>query len=334
MNRFVGRFSRDKATGKVHAAAPLFTFQPGFQCSADGYCFAVGPYDFATIYNVLPLWNANINGTGQTIAIVGESNINPQDVANFRSLFDLPPNSAGTGNPLNIILNGPDPGLQGDESEADIDVQWSGAVAPYAAIDFVVSQSTETTSGVDLSAVYIVDNNLAPVMSESYGECELGIGTSGNQFYNTLWQQAAAQGITVFIAAGDNGAAGCDDFGVQSPAPAKFGLEVSGYASTPYNVAVGGTDFAEFTNPQAYWSTTNNPTTQASALGYIPETTWNDSCTNANLADFGFSNNAETNCNNSQLIPYYVVPGGGSGGASNCTSPSGKHSSQLHWRLP
>jgi len=323
MNRLVGQFSRDKATGKVRPVSPLFTYQPSFQCSADNYCFALGPYDFATIYNVLPLWNANINGSGQTIAIVGESNINPQDVVNFRSLFGLPANNAGTGNPLNIVLNGPDPGLQGDESEADIDVQWSGAVAPYATIDFVVSESTETTAGIDLSAVYIIDNNLAPVMSESYGYCELGLGAAGNQFYNSLWQQAAAQGITVFISAGDNGSAGCDDFNAQSPAPAEYGLAVSGFASTPYNVAVGGTDFNEFTNPTEYWGTTNNSTTQASALGYIPETTWNDSCTNAIFATVGFSSSAEANCNNSQLISYYVVPEGGSGGASNCTTPSG-----------
>ena len=324
MNRFAGSFTREKSTGKVSPSAPLFTFQPGFTCSADTYCFALGPYDFATIYNVLPLWNANINGTGQTIAIVGESNINAQDVANFRSLFGLPANSAANGNPLNIILNGPDPGPQGDESEADIDVQWSGAVAPYATIDFVVSETTETTSGIDLSAVYIVDNNLAPVMSESYGYCELGLGTTGNQFYNNLWQQAAAQGITVFISAGDNGAAGCDDFGAQSPSPAQFGLEVSGYASTPYNVAVGGTDFNEFTNPTGYWSTTNNSNTQASALGYIPESTWNDSCTNAVWGTVGgFSQNAETNCNDQRLND--VVPVGGSGGVSNCTTPSGNY---------
>ena len=322
MNHFFGEFSREKATGKITAVGPLFTYQPYFQCSADNYCFAVAPYDFATIYNVLPLWNAKIDGTGQTIAIVGESNINPQDVANFRSLFGLPANSAANGNPLNIILNGPDPGLQGDEPEADIDVQWSGAVAPYATIDFVVSQTTETTSGIDLSAVYIVDNNLAPVMSESYGFCELGLGTTGNQFYNALWQQAAAQGITVFISAGDNGAAGCDDFNASSPAPAQFGLQVSGYASTPYNVAVGGTDFYEFTNPETYWSVTNNSTTQASALGYIPETTWNDSCTNAIWETIGgLSTNPEVNCNNSQLND--VVPLGGSGGASNCTTPNG-----------
>jgi Pro-kumamolisin, activation domain/Bacterial Ig-like domain (group 3) len=322
MNRFAGQFTREKATGKVSPVSPLFTFQPGFTCSADTYCFALGPYDFATIYNVLPLWNSNIHGTGQTIAIVGESNIDAQDVANFRTLFGLPANNSANGNPLNIILNGPDPGPQADESEADIDVQWSGAVAPYATIDFVVSESTETTSGIDLSAVYIVDNNLAPVMSESYGVCELGLGTAGNQFYNTLWQQAAAQGITVFISAGDNGAAGCDDFGSPSPAPAQFGLQVSGFASTPYNVAVGGTDFNEFTNPTAYWSTTNNSTTQASALGYIPEGTWNDSCTNAIWETIsGLSPNPETNCNNLQLND--VVPVGGSGGKSNCTTPNG-----------
>jgi hypothetical protein len=322
MNRLVGKFSRDKATGRVRPLTPLSTFQPPYECSYDNYCFAVGPYDFATIYNVLPLWNANINGTGQTIAIVGESNINPQDVADFRSLFGLPAQSTANGNPLNIILNGPDPGLQPDESEADIDVQWSGAVAPNATIDFVVSQSTETTSGVDLSAVYIVDNNLAGAMSESYGACELGLGTSGNQFYNNLWQQASAQGITVFIAAGDNGSAGCDAFGVQSPAPAAYGLAVSGYASTPYNVSVGGTDFNEFTNPETYWSVTNNSTTQASALGYIPETTWNDSCTNAIWETLpGLSSSPEVNCNNTQLND--DVPGGGSGGASNCTTPSG-----------
>ena len=318
MNAPAGSFWRDKATGKIHAIKPEFTFPNG--CvenneEEDACYYGVGPYDFATIYNVTPLWNAGINGTGETIAIVGESNINIDDVTNFRSMFGLPAN-----NPT-IILNGPDPGLQGDEAEADIDVQWSGAVAPQATIDFVVSQSTETTAGVDLSAVYIIENNLAPVMSESYGECELGLGTTGNQFYSSLWQQAAAQGITVMISVGDNGAAGCDNFTAQSPTPAEYGLQVSGFASTPYNVAVGGTDFNDFSNPSTYWSTTNNSTTQASALSYIPETTWNDSCTNAIFATIGFSTNPETNCNNSQLTANFVVPEGGSGGVSQCTTP-------------
>ena len=319
-----GKFKRDRTTGKITATDPQYTFPSGCveNNSSNNPCFyGIGPYDFATIYNVQPLWNAGINGTGQTIAIVGETNINIQDVRDFRSLFGLPVNDP------QIILNGPDPGIQGDETEADLDVQWSGAVAPNATIDLVVSQSTETTAGIDLSAVYIIDNNLAAVMSESYGQCELGLGTAGNQFYNALWQQAAAQGITVFISAGDNGAAGCDNFDAASPAPAQFGLQVSGYASTPYNVAVGGTDFNDFSNPATYWNTTNNSTTQASAKSYIPETTWNSSCTNAIFATVGFSTNPETNCNDSRLIPHFDTPLGGSGGASNCTTPSGSTAS-------
>jgi Pro-kumamolisin, activation domain/Bacterial Ig-like domain (group 3) len=332
MNILVGKFHRDKATGTLIPAKPEYTFPSG--CVENnfeqGFCFyGVGPYDFATIYNVLPLWNSNINGTGQTIAIVGESNINPQDIADFRSLFGLPAQTTANGNSLNIILNGPDPGIVGDESEAIIDVTWSGSVAPNATIDLVVSQSSETTSGVDLSAVYIVENNLAPVMSESYGECELGIGTTGNQFYSTLWQQAAAQGITVFIAAGDNGSAGCDDFGATPPYAAQYGLQVSGYASTPYNVAVGGTDFNDLNNPSTYWNINNNSTTQASALSYIPEMPWNDSCTNPLFGpSLGYSSSAEVNCNNPQLDGAngqvdVIDTVGGSGGASNCTTPSG-----------
>lgn len=317
LNVFAGVFKRDKATGKLTPVAPQFSF-PSQYCSAVNYCFALAPYDLATIYNVLPLWKAGINGTGQTIAIVGETDINPQDAADFRNLFNLPAQTTANGNPLNIIVDGPDPGFTGDESEADIDVQWSGAVAPYATIDFVTSQSTETTAGIDLSALYIVDNNLAPVMSESYGACELALGTTGNQFYNALWEEAAAQGISVFISSGDSGSATCDRYHGYYPQPAQYGLAVNGIASTSFNVAVGGTDFNDFSNPLTYWSTTNDPTTQASAKGYIPETTWNDSCSNAIWAQVGYTNNAESNCNDSQLAGAVVTTGGG-GGTSNCT---------------
>ncbi len=289
-------------------------------------CHPLGPYDFATIYNVLPLWSATppVDGAGQSIAIVGRTNINVEDVNDFRNLFGLP------ANPPQVILDGPDPGLvRGDETEADLDVEWSGAVAKGATIKLVVSQSTETTDGVDLSALYIVDHNLAPVMSESYGQCEFNMGAAGNQFYNNLWQQAAAQGIAVFVSSGDNGSAGCDfeeNQGLSPPQPAQYGLQVSGIASTPYNVAVGGTDFNDYFNQATYWNATNNATTLASAKGYIPETAWNDSCTNAILEDprFPLSSNAETNCNNaSGNAPILVVALGGSGGKSNCTMPTG-----------
>ncbi len=291
---------------------PLFTI--GIPCSTDNgytcYYFALGPADFATIYNVAPLWLAGTDGTGQTIAVVGETNINPQDVADFRAMFGLP------ANPPNIILNGPDPGINADEVEADLDVQWSGAVAKGATIDLVVSESTETTSGIDLSALYIIDNNLAPVMSESYGECEAHLGTGGNQFYNTLWEQAAAQGITVIVASGDSGSAGCDSAN-RGETAAEYGLSASGLASTAFNVAVGGTDFSLNTNNVlTYWSLTND-SSQSSAKSYIPESTWNDSCA-ASGSVYGC-----TPPPNTTYLDYglYLIAGGG--GPSSCTNPSG-----------
>jgi hypothetical protein len=305
MNRYVGKYS--EKTKKVTSPSPSYSFG----CGSGQTCYGVAPYDFAAIYDVQKLWNAGINGTGQTIAIVGRTDINPSDATTFWSLFGL----SVPANKLNIITNGLDPGVTGDEAEADIDTQWSGAVAPQARIDYVTSASTETTDGVDLSAVYIVENNLAPVLSESYGQCELSLGTAGNQFYNALWAQAAAQGISVFVSAGDNGAAGCDD----PSSPAQYGLNVNGLASTAFNAAIGGTDFNEYQTWTTYWNATNNSTTQASALGYIPETTWNDSCTNALAIQLGYGANAEQACNNSQMAQAGGVNStGGSGGKSSC----------------
>ena len=136
LHEHLGTFSKSKLTGQVR---PLFTFPV-----TGGDYIALGPTDFATIYNVAPLWSAGNTGAGQTIAVVGETNINIQDVRDFRSIFGLPANDP------NIILNGPDPGIISDETEADLDVEWSGAVAKGATIDFVVSESTETTPGIDL----------------------------------------------------------------------------------------------------------------------------------------------------------------------------------------
>lgn len=257
-----GKFRRDLTTGEIR---PLFTFT-----DVNGTFFGMGPADFAKIYNI----PAGADGTGQSIAIVGRSNINIQDVRDFRTMFGLPANDP------QIILNGADPGLvSGDEGEADLDVEWSGAVAPKATIKFVVSQATQTdfVDGVDASALFIVDNNVAPVMSESFGLCEAANGTAGNAFQNALWQQAAAEGITVSVSSGDNGSAGCDD--PNSVSSASLGIAVSGTASTPFNVAVGGTDFDNSTG--TFWNVTNTATTtpvSASALGYIPEIPWNDSC--------------------------------------------------------
>jgi hypothetical protein len=279
----LGKFQRNRKTGEI---TPLFTFT-----DVNGTFFGVGPADFKTIYNV----PSTLDGTGVSIAVVGQSNINLQDVADFRSIFGLAANQP------TVILNGPDPGLvSGDEGESDLDVQWAGAIAPNASIKFVTTQtsSTDGVSGVDASAAYIVDNNIAPIISESYGACESGLGTSGNLFYQLLWQQAAAQGITVVVSAGDNGSAGCDDPNKVTaiPADGKSHLAVSGIASTPFNVAMGGTDFNQANQQTTYWNSTNS-TGQVSAKGYIPEMVWNDSCAGSGLGGCNSVTSSSTSLN-------------------------------------
>src|SRR6266403_2272654 len=310
-NKGVYRWQRD--TGQIK---PLFTF------GNNPANFAMAPADFAKIYNI----PAGADGTGQTIAVIGQSNINAQDVIDFRNLFGLPQNFTQANN---VIVNGPDPGLQlftGDEGESDLDVEWAGAVAPGATILLVTSSTTQSnptqiTPGIDLSALFAVDNNLASVISESYGACEPSLTAAGNQFYNALWEQAAAQGITVVVSTGDSGSAGCDpDPSGVSPNAAVDGLAVSGIASTPFNVAVGGTDFdataQPVTPPNQFWSATNGPTF-ASALMYIPETTWDDSLCAINFPQA---------CN--AVDQQGADLAAGSGGPSNCAIFSGSNCSK------
>jgi hypothetical protein len=247
---------------------------PTSQTDLNGGSHALSPYDFATIYDVAPLWTAGYDGTGQTIAIVADTNVNLNDDTTFRSQFGL-----GAGN-VTVVLNGANPGVvSGEETEADLDMEWSGGVAKGAAVKLVVSANTNASDGVTLSAEYIVDNKLAPVMSMSYGLCEANMGAS-NALYNSLWSQAASQGMSVFVSAGDSGSAGCDipqstgSKGQNTTTPAAGGFAVNGLASTPYNVAVGGTEFNDSTG--AYWNTANDAHL-ASAKSYIPEVVWNES---------------------------------------------------------
>ncbi|HLJ29428.1 MAG TPA: Ig-like domain repeat protein [Candidatus Angelobacter sp.] len=266
-----------KATATHNRGAPGITFGDGTH--------GIVPGDFAKIYDLNPLYNAtptNLNGAGQTIAIVAASNINTiattgiDDVAIFRNLFGLPVN------PPNIILNGPDPGVDtqfGVGAEATLDTEWSGAVAPNATIDVVVSGGSLTTDPIELGASFIVDENLAPIMNVSFGNCEQALGTGGNSFWDAVWEQAAAQGISAFVSSGDTGAAGCDP-NAPSSTPAAGGATVSGFASTPFNTAVGGTEFNETVgggSATTFWNATNG-SGLASAIGYIPEKVWNESC--------------------------------------------------------
>jgi hypothetical protein len=326
-----GSFSKSMDTGQVK---PLFTgtCPSPLPCESvlggDQY-FAVGPADFAKIYNMTVGGNGNPNGgAGQTIAIVGDSDIctsgspdfgsacgGADDVKAFRTAFELTPATPN----LNVIVNGTNPGLTFDEIEGDLDVEWSGAIAPNATVDFVIAQDTEASAGIDLAAEYIVDNNLAPVMSESFGECEAALGQDANQFYSELWEQAAAQGITVIISAGDSGSAGCDDDNTQAFAE-YFGPGVNGIGSTPFNVSAGGTDFDITASgyPGTYWSTTNSTpgsTVGLSAKSYIPETTWNDSCAQNFTGIL-------TSCTPPANLGYLNIVAGG-GGQSNCLNYTG-----------
>lgn len=256
--------SRPLHTGTV--AVPADYYSPQFT-DLNGNHF-LAPSDFATIYDVWRLYGRGINGTGQSIAIVGRTDIKLSDVQTFRSFFGLPAND-----PV-FIHNGTPPGIvnSNEETEADLDVEWSGAVARNATIKFVISASG-ATDGVDLSAQYIVANNVAPIISTSFGQCESVMGAAENTFWNNTWSQAAAQGQTAFVSSGDSGAAGCDS---PSQTRAFFGLAVSGLSSTPSNVAVGGSEFMDTVNPSQYWAATNNAV-QGSVLSYIPEEAWNES---------------------------------------------------------
>ncbi|HKW62868.1 MAG TPA: Ig-like domain repeat protein [Candidatus Acidoferrum sp.] len=272
MRRSVGAFMRT-ADGRI---VPEFT-----TTDKNGNTFyAVGPADFAKIYNI----PASLDGTGGNIAIIGFSDIDVTDAHDFRALFNLPVND-----PV-VVNNGPDPGFNGEEGEADLDTQWAGAVAPKATIHYVLSEGTLTSDPLFLGAEYVIDNNSDDVMSLSFGNCEPQLSSGALSFLNNLWEQAAAQGITVTVSAGDNGSAGCDDFNTQ--ASATLGIAVSGIASTPFNIAVGGTDFDDVGTQPSFWSATNSTDgKRESALGYIHEIPWNDSCAAA-----ATSSNVNTIC--------------------------------------
>ena len=237
----------------MHRLAPAG--DPAYNNSSGAHYLA--PDDFATIYDLNPLYNAGVDGSGQKIAIIGDTDVDLADIQNFRRRFNLPANDP------QVVLYGPDPGIDsGNLSEADLDMEWSGAVARNATIVYVYAKNVNTASQ------YAIDQNLAPVMSFSFGGCE----PSNSAAFRSIAQQASAQGITWLAASGDAGAAGCD--APFSSLQASRGLAVSFPASIPEITAVGGTMFSEGSGN--YWAAANGPNL-GSALSYIPETSWNES---------------------------------------------------------
>jgi subtilase family serine protease len=237
------------------------------------------PADLATIYNVTPLYKAKkpITGKGQTVVVLEDSDVNPADVATFRTSFGLSSYS-GTFTQIHPGTGCTDPGVSGDEQEAAIDSEWAGGVAPDAAVLLASCADTVTNAGVFIAAQNLLDSTSPPpIMSLSFIECEASQGPSGNAYLNGLWQQAAGEGVSVFVAAGDGGAAGCDDF--NTAAYAVSGIAANSLASTPYDVATGGTDFLDTYEGanSTYWNTGNSASGK-SAKSYVPEIPWNDSC--------------------------------------------------------
>jgi hypothetical protein len=192
---------------------------------------AFTPHLAAQLLNVTPLLSQGVNGAGQTIAIVSRSNINSADIAAFRAAFGLP------ASPLQISVNGPDPGLADDQAEATLAASWAGAAAPGAQILLAPAATTAATDGVDLSLAALVDQDPANVIAVGYSACEAALSPAHQAFYSALYQQAAAEGITVIAATGDSGAAACTQPG--GTAPVDTGFAVNALASTPWNTAVG-----------------------------------------------------------------------------------------------
>ncbi len=255
--------------------------RPHFTSSITGNHF-VTPNDFATIYNVQPLYSAGIDGSGIKVAIAGQADIDVTNVNTFRSAAGLSVNTP------QVVLDGTDPGPTttgkptGDQQEAYLDLEWAGGVAPGAKILYVNSKDAFT------SALYAIDNNLAPVLSLTYGNCEADLSTASISTLNSEFQKASALGITVVGASGDTGAADCDSGGPgpnsTAPSTASHGLAVDFPASSPYVTGVGGTQFNDAGG--TYWSSTNN-TQNGSALGYIPEQAWNTTATDGQLSATG-----------------------------------------------
>jgi subtilase family serine protease len=281
---------RPRAASRARTAAPLprYTFS-----GAGADVQIVTPGDLATIYNFSPLFAAGLTGKGQTIAVIEDADLyTPDDWYTFRGTFGLARYTSGSLAVIHPVANGqtctPAGISSGDDLEATLDAEWASAAAPDAAIQVASCANTRTTFGGLIALENLVNSDTSPdIISISYGQCEAVNGAALNDAIRAAYQQAVARGISIFAAAGDEGAAACD----AGSEGAMHGISVSGWASTPYNIAAGGTDFADTYSHanSTYWSSANSEN-YASALSYVPEMAWNDSCAGAMLASsLGFA---------------------------------------------
>lgn len=315
-----GKFDLENANSAAKSTPP---WNPEFTIGS-GTRYLVAPYDFNTIYNVGPVWNAGITGAGQTIAVIENTNIlNVGDVTTFCDAFGIGKAAGYSGTFTQVHPSGAtacrDPGVTANEKEAALDAEWAGVAAPNANIQIASCQDTGVTFGGLIAANNLIASASPPkIMSLSYGVCESQNGATANAAYVSAWQTAAAKGISVFVAAGDEGATSCD----AGANYATQGISVSGFASTPYNVAVGGTDFRDTVdgNNAAYWNSSNGAR-RSTAKSCVPEIPWNNSCASSILYTIKGYVDGVSYCNTA--VAYnnnFVSTSAASGGASNYSS--------------
>jgi subtilase family serine protease len=256
--------------------------------STGGNCYVLVPADLETIYNLNPLYRLGINGTGQTITLVEDSDTYSNDVTTYRTTFLKKWSGTVTTTHPSGSATCNDPGTNEADGEADLDAEVASAMAPDAAIVVATCADSTTTNGVLFAVENLVNSATPPaIISQSYGECEAFNGAASNAAFKTAFQTGAAAGTSIFTSSGDAGASGCAPlYGTEGSTEALPGIGITGWGETVYNVSVGGTDFedaynAKEANPvipiSTYWNTSNT-ITDGSAKSYVPEIPWNDSC--------------------------------------------------------
>jgi hypothetical protein len=229
----------------------------------------LAPDDFTTIYDLKPLYNRGFDGNGQQLVIVGQSAIDVSDIDAFRTVFNLPVRTSSNFQLVLVPNSGTSTIVNGDVGESSLDLEWAAGVGTGATEIFVYVGNNSNFTVFD-SIKYAIDNNLAPVVSTSYGNCEPAFSSANVTAIEQLAQQANTQGQTVVAASGDFGPADCE---TSDGLPAQGGIAVDIPGALPEVTVVGGTEFVE--GGGNYWNASNNAN-GGSAISYIPETTWND----------------------------------------------------------
>ena len=280
------------------------------QVDLGGGLYAVLPNDFSVIYDIASLYaadnkGATIGSNAQRIAIIGKSRIVASDISNYENLAGLPSVQP------NVVLAGTDPGVAtgsnvGFASEATLDVDRVIGTAPGAQIDLVISADTNTNDGIDIGIAYNIDKLRDPIMTVSFGSCEAQNGSAETEYWNSLFETAASEGISTFVSADDSGVAGCDTpFTAVTSAETPQIASINVLCSSGYVTCVGGTEFNDEATPSLYWASSNANNGYESALSYIPEGAWN-----------------ETSTINSSGATVYQVAAGGGGVSAYIAKPS------------